>query len=93
MGITEIILILVVALIVVGPEGLPDFLRAAGKIVRELQSAGNTVMRELTEAVDEPRRALNELNPLAPNSGTRSPRPNNSGPEPKKTPEDTPEQH
>lgn len=93
MGITEIILVLVVALIVVGPEGLPDFLRAVGKIVRELQSAGNTVMRELTEAVDEPRRALNELNPLAPNSGTRTPQRNNSAPETKKSSEEPPQQH
>ena len=93
MGITEIILVLVVALIVVGPEGLPDFLRAAGKIMRELQSAGNTVMRELTEAIDEPRRALNDLNPLAPNSGTQTPKPNDSAPEPEKASEDIPQQH
>lgn len=70
MGIFEIIVILALALIVVGPEGLPDLLKTAGKVLRELRAAGNTVMREITEVTDEPRRIIRDFNPLEPNSGT-----------------------
>lgn len=50
----EIILILAVALIVIGPERLPEVMRAAGKVLRELRLASNTVLHELTEVLDEP---------------------------------------
>jgi Sec-independent protein translocase protein TatA len=51
----EIALILILALIVLGPERLPEVLRVAGKVLRELRLASNTVMRELTEVMeDEP---------------------------------------
>jgi Sec-independent protein translocase protein TatA len=49
----EILLILVLALIVLGPERLPEVLKVAGKVLRELRLASNTVLRELTEAIDE----------------------------------------
>jgi len=49
----EIVLILAIALIVIGPERLPEVLRVVGKVLRELRLASNTVMRELTEALDE----------------------------------------
>jgi Tat protein translocase TatB subunit len=50
----EIILILAVALIVIGPERLPEVMRAVGKVMRELRLASNTVLHELTEGLDEP---------------------------------------
>jgi Tat protein translocase TatB subunit len=53
-GITELLVVLVVALIVIPPEKLPEVMRTAGKILRELRLASNTVVRELTEAVDDP---------------------------------------
>jgi Tat protein translocase TatB subunit len=53
-GITEIIVVLIVALIVVPPEKLPEVMRTVGKVLRELRLASNTVMRELTEAADDP---------------------------------------
>lgn len=46
---------LVIALVVIGPERLPEVLRASGKILRELRSASNEVMRELTDALEEQR--------------------------------------
>ena len=49
----EIIVILAVALIVLGPERLPEVMRAAGKIMRELRLASNTVLREMTEVLDD----------------------------------------
>lgn len=54
MGITELLVLIVVALIVIPPEKLPEVMRTAGKVLRELRLASNTVVRELTEAVDDP---------------------------------------
>ena len=64
MNIFEIVLLLAVALIVVGPERLPEVLQTVAKILRELRSASNTVLRELSEASEEPRRAMRELDPF-----------------------------
>jgi TatA/E family protein of Tat protein translocase len=49
----EIILILAVALIVIGPERMPEVMRAVGKVLRELRLASNTVLHELTDGLDE----------------------------------------
>jgi Tat protein translocase TatB subunit len=49
----EILLLLFIALVVIGPEQLPEVLRTVGKIMRELRSASNELMREFTSAVDE----------------------------------------
>ena len=54
MGIVEILLFLIVALIVIPPERLPEVMRAVGKILRELRLASNTVVRELSGALDDP---------------------------------------
>jgi len=53
-AIGELIVVLIVALIVIPPEKLPEVMRTAGKILRELRLASNTVVRELTEAIDDP---------------------------------------
>lgn len=68
MGIVELIVILVVALIVIPPENLPDVMRAVGKVLRELRLASNMVVRELSGALDEPpaNRPERPANPLAP---------------------------
>jgi sec-independent protein translocase protein TatB len=66
LGITEIIILLVVGLIVLGPERLPEALQMAGKMLRELRAASNTVVRELTEVIDEPHRTLKEFDPFKP---------------------------
>jgi Tat protein translocase TatB subunit len=50
----EILLIFIVALVVLGPERLPEVIKLFAKVLRELRSASNEVMRELTEALDEP---------------------------------------
>lgn len=53
MDLFEIVLILALALIVLGPERLPEVLKVAGKIMRELRLASNTVMRELNDAMED----------------------------------------
>jgi Sec-independent protein translocase protein TatA len=54
LGVLEIILFLIVALIVIPPDHLPEVMRAAGKILRELRLASNTVVRELSGVLDDP---------------------------------------
>jgi hypothetical protein len=54
LGILEIIIFLIVALIVIPPEHLPEVMRTVGKILRELRLASNTVLREISGAIDEP---------------------------------------
>jgi len=54
LGIVEIILFLIVALIVIPPEQLPEVMQTVGKILRELRLASNTVMRELSGAIEDP---------------------------------------
>jgi Tat protein translocase TatB subunit len=49
----EILLILAVALIVLGPERLPEVMKAAGKIMRELRLASNTVLREMSDVLED----------------------------------------
>jgi Sec-independent protein translocase protein TatA len=51
-GVTELIVVLVVALIIIPPERLPEVMRTVGKILRELRLASNTVVRELSEVAD-----------------------------------------
>jgi Sec-independent protein translocase protein TatA len=53
LGIFEILLILVIALIVIPPDDLPYVMRAVGKVLRELRLASNTVMRELSSAIGD----------------------------------------
>lgn len=54
MDLFEIAIILAVALIVIGPERLPEVLQTTGKILRELRLASNTVLHELTDVMEEP---------------------------------------
>ncbi|MFI5351960.1 MAG: twin-arginine translocase TatA/TatE family subunit [Candidatus Binatales bacterium] len=56
MSIVEILVLMVVALVVLGPERLPEVLRTVGKILRELRSVSNELMHELTEALEDPPR-------------------------------------
>lgn len=53
MDLLELVIVLGIALIVLGPERLPEVLRTAGKILRELRAASNTVMRELSDVLED----------------------------------------
>lgn len=75
MDLFEIVLILAIALIVIGPERLPEVLRTVGKLLRELRLASNTVLHELTDAIDEaPPKPLPPA-PIAPESAPPPPAP------------------
>jgi Sec-independent protein translocase protein TatA len=71
LSILEIGIILLVALVVIGPEKLPEVLVAVGRVMRELRLASNTVMRELTSSADDVPAALRPYR--APEAGSAPP--------------------
>ena len=52
MGIFEILIIALVAVVVIPPDQLPGVIRTVGKALRELRLASNTVLREVSSALD-----------------------------------------
>jgi len=61
-GIPELILIAIVALVVVGPKNLPMTLRAVGRAIREFQRASRELREQagFDDVVDEVTRPLRE---------------------------------
>jgi Sec-independent protein translocase protein TatA len=55
LSIIEILILLAVALIVIPPDRLPEVMRTAGRVLRELRLASNTIVRELSGAIEDPR--------------------------------------
>jgi Tat protein translocase TatB subunit len=53
-GLAELFVVCVIALIVIPPEKLPEVMRTVGKVMRELRLASNTVVRELTDSIADP---------------------------------------
>lgn len=57
---SEIIIILLLALVVLGPEKLPDAMRKAGQFYAELKKMSTGFQSEFRAAIDEPLRELKE---------------------------------
>ena len=57
---SEIVFLLLIALIVLGPEALPDAVRKFGKVYGELKKMGSGFQTELKSALDEPMREMRE---------------------------------
>jgi sec-independent protein translocase protein TatB len=57
---SEIVIILLLALVVLGPEKLPDFLRRAGRTYAELKKLGNNFQSEMRSVLDEPIKEMRE---------------------------------
>jgi sec-independent protein translocase protein TatA len=53
LGIQEIVLIFVIALIVFGPKKLPELGRTVGKALGELRRASNDIKRSIEKEIDE----------------------------------------
>ncbi|HLH76384.1 MAG TPA: twin-arginine translocase TatA/TatE family subunit [Candidatus Binataceae bacterium] len=67
MGIFEIILILIVALIVLGPEQMPELVRSGIRVYREIRTAANDVIQEISESLNDPPPPLDQTaEPLEP---------------------------
>ncbi len=52
LGVWEIAVILVVALLVLGPEKLPDAAKTLGKALRDFRNAGDSIKREMLGEID-----------------------------------------
>ena len=90
---SEIIVILLLALVVLGPEKLPDAIRRAGRTYAELKKMGNSFQSEMRSVLDEPMQEMRETADLLRKSvdftdgemtGTRASTP--STPKPASTP-------
>jgi sec-independent protein translocase protein TatB len=57
---SEIVVILLLALVVLGPEKLPDAIRRFGKAYAELKKMGTGFQQEFKAAMDEPMREMRE---------------------------------
>jgi sec-independent protein translocase protein TatB len=57
---TEVIVILLLALVVLGPEKLPDAMRRFGRTYAELKKMGNSFQDEFKAAMDEPMKEMRE---------------------------------
>lgn len=51
-GFGELLLILIVALVIFGPQKLPELGKGLGKAIREFKAATREIQNEITEAVD-----------------------------------------
>jgi len=69
-GMTELLVILVVALLVFGPNKLPELARSLGRAMHELRRASNDLRASFHEAIEtpqpEPNRPASQLPPAAP---------------------------
>jgi len=54
MSFNEIIILLIIALVLFGPDDLPDIARALGKVVREIKKLTSDMTKEFQEAVNTP---------------------------------------
>lgn len=52
-GATELILVLVLALIIFGPGKLPDLGKAVGKTINEFRRSSQEIMEETSKEVDD----------------------------------------
>lgn len=60
MGFSEIFLIMAIALILFGPEDLPDIARSIGKIVFEIRKATQELTKEFQNSMDAPKTMMNK---------------------------------
>lgn len=60
MGLSEILLILVVVLILFGPEDLPVIARSIGKVVFEIRKATTELSKEFQSTIDTPSKIMNK---------------------------------
>lgn len=70
-GPTELMVILILALIVFGPKRLPEMGRSIGKGLREFRKAQMDIKREITQGLDDsPTNETPPVSPSAPATGT-----------------------
>jgi sec-independent protein translocase protein TatB len=71
---TEIVVILLLALVVLGPEKLPDAMRRAGRTYAELKRMSSSFQDEMRSALDEPMKEMRDTADLLRNAATFDPK-------------------
>jgi sec-independent protein translocase protein TatB len=66
----EVVIIILAALVILGPEKLPDVVRRAGRLYGELRRMSDGFQSELRSALDEPTRELRDTAEMAKSSFT-----------------------
>jgi len=66
-GFNEIIIILLIALIVIGPQKLPDIAKALGKGYREFRKAFNDIKDELNIDDEDDEKSYDEIRKIGEN--------------------------
>jgi sec-independent protein translocase protein TatB len=88
---SEIVVILLLALIVLGPEKLPEAIRKFGRVYSEVRKISNGFQSEFKNAFDEPMRELRETAQMTRDAVMKplhvEPETKNSGTKPEATPE------
>lgn len=67
---SEIIVILLLALVVLGPEKLPDAMRRAGRTYAELKRMSSNFQSEMRNVLDEPMKEMRDTADLLRNAAT-----------------------
>jgi sec-independent protein translocase protein TatB len=87
---SELVVILLLALVVLGPEKLPGAIRQVGRIYSELRKISNGFQKEFTAAIQEPAKEMRNLTDMLGSSLTEiTSEPNESAVTP--TPETSPQ--
>ncbi|NMA68407.1 MAG: TatA [Desulfitobacterium sp.] len=58
MSLNEIVVLLVIAMIIFGPDDLPDIARALGKVVFEIRKIFNEMTKEFQDTVNAPKNII-----------------------------------
>ena len=92
LGMPELLVILAVALIVIGPKKLPDIARALGKGMREFRKATNEIKQniDLDPRDYDPRAALKEITSAPPEQSAKPEPPEYEKPEDEKSEDEHP---
>jgi Tat protein translocase TatB subunit len=72
-GMPELLVILVVALLVLGPKRLPEVARSLGRGMAEFRRASSELRTTLTSALEEPPPKAAEKKPAAPDAAAPAP--------------------
>ena len=62
---SELLIIAVLGLVVLGPEKLPGAMKRVGKIYREIRNISDNVQREVKKAMNEPMKQLKDTQTAA----------------------------
>ncbi len=70
---SEVVVLLLLALIILGPERLPEAIRTFGRLYGQVRRMGEGFQAEMREALEEPMRELRDTAELARRAVTEAP--------------------